>query len=351
MKKIAILAALGTIALLSYSAYAAQQDVCSSISNPPASYASSVFGIAMLIMLAMLTIAAVSYALGYSLRINKLSSFAKKELGEAAITLIIISVFFGAVAGSSSNSISVYASKAEAETSFLSDCNTLYSNSLTIVGYAAVPISAPLYLVSSFLSTFTLSFAPLSFGFSFMPFGGFSLITGILKYLLSLSTALIGISIGVAFFLSVIYNLFPIFFYLGIILRSIPWTRAAGGAFLGLFFGFYVVFPLLLHIFLLQNVLSSPSAAPYSSTSTQSISISAITNAISNLFKASGSALSAINPFNAIQTFCRLIIEPLFYYLFALIMSLLISLDFTELLSSILGSESLASKHTIRGLI
>ncbi len=343
MRKIAILAILA-IALLSFNAFAQQQNVCSSISHPTASYASSVFSIAMLIMLAMLTVVAVLYALGYSFRISQLLSFAKKEIGEAIITIIIISIFFGAVAGSNSNVLSVYASKTEVGNTFLSDCNTLYSNSLTVAGYAIAPISFPMYIVSSFLSTFTLSFAPLSFGYSFMPFGGFGLITGILKYLLSLSTALIGISIGIAFFLSVIYNLFPIFFYLGIVLRTIPWTRAAGGAFLGLFFGFYVVFPLLLHIFLLQNVLSSPGEETYTGVTTQSISLGSITSAIAKI-------TSAINPFNAVQTFCSLIIEPLFYYLFALIMSLLISFDFTELLSGILGSESLASKHTIRGLV
>ncbi len=183
--------------------------------------------------------------------------------------------------------------------------------------------------------------------------GGFGLISSIIKYLINFSNSLVGISIGVAFFLNIIYSLFPLFFYFGIVLRCLPWTRAAGGAFLGLFFGFYVVFPLLLHAFIVEGAaaltpmpaVQVPSQNPF--VSAGETAIAGMGNFVKNIF----TALSDLNPYNIIGTYAALIIEPLIKFLFALIISILISFDFTELVGDFLGAPSLSSSNALKGVL
>jgi hypothetical protein len=81
--------------------------------------------------------------------------------------------------------------------------------------------------------------------------------------------AIIGLLLVIVFSLFVIYSIFPVFLYAGILLRSFPWTRAAGGTFIAMFIAFYIIFPAILYPFSLymQSVavtLSAPSSGALS---------------------------------------------------------------------------------------
>ena len=56
---------------------------------------------------------------------------------------------------------------------------------------------------------------------------------GELFYSIMNSAMLTGVSFGLTFFLLLIYSVFPLLFYLGIVFRTQPWTRVAGDSFLG----------------------------------------------------------------------------------------------------------------------
>lgn len=315
----------------------------------------SLMSLAALIMLLMATVAGFIFAIGYAFKIDKLTRFSKAELGEILITAMVAFIFLGtfsAVNSTAGPSALFYASGgALSRGIFFSDCTQLYSSSAGLVlPLISIGLQDDFY---SALSTITVSIEPNQWGAKFSPFAGYNLVVALVNTFMAVTGGLIGLTFAITFFLAVVYAVFPIFFFVGIVLRTLPWTRAAGGSFLGLFMGFYIMFPLLMHYALSINTLSL-AAVTENGALTGVMSMFLSLNSLNplTLFANIVSFISStLSPASMVQSFIQGVIDPALYVVFALVISLIISFDFTETVGDFLGAPSLSSKNTLKGII
>ena len=196
----------------------------------------------------------------------------------------------------------------------------------------------------SIISHTKVDLAPNYFGYTFYPYVGLTVVNQIIKMMMEFIGVIIGLFFGLSVFLAIIYGLFPIFLYVGIVLRTIPWTRAAGGAFIGLFIGFYILLPLLLGF--------------ATSVSFSTISVSAFDSSIfsispSSLLNPLGSLLTLVNftSGNILISFIEGVVAPCIYVIIGVVISIILSLDFAETMGDYLGAPSLSSSKALKGLV
>ena len=224
--------------------------------------AQSILAISLLIMLVMSFAIGIMYSIGYAFRIDKLLRFAKAEVGELLLTLLIVVLFVGSFtvtpATITSKNFFAVGNGALNNGIFTADCTMLVQQSFNLV-----PVMFTFGLMTSTLNMIgstTLNFDPNFIGvLNFKPILGISALTTVTNTFMYGTSGFTVILMGAATFIVMIYALFPLFLYLGIILRTLPWTRPAGGAFLGMFIAFYILFPLLIYSLLFGY-------APYVST-------------------------------------------------------------------------------------
>ncbi|MGI0100537.1 MAG: hypothetical protein ACREBH_02355 [Candidatus Micrarchaeaceae archaeon] len=318
----------------------------------------SIINISLLIMLTMLLVVALLYIISYVLDTQLLRNLAKAEIGEIFITLIIIGVFIGTFnlgssAFNSSNALALGGS---------SFGRNLYVNDCTYLTTTSLQLLFPLFSINIarlFLNTLTsvkLTYEPALFGLSVSPLLGYSLINSAVGVLVDATWAFIISTLGVTVMLGFIWGVFPIFLYAGIILRTLPWTRAAGGAFLGLFAGFYIVFPMILHV-MLAGYVSSITTVVTSSNPTQIGSL--IGTVVGGATGAELGLPGILSSFGAyiggfwgtaaaeglIGGYLNYVLEPAAFTIFAIIISFIISFDFAEAMGDLLGAPSLSASN------
>ena len=332
------------------------QAFCTAMINGPGAALSNyatldkLVGISVLIMLAMAMVAAIAYMLGYSFRVGKLVSFGKQEIGEIVVTALIVLIFIGtfAMGGAFTPPKITTSSGAYSTAIFVSDCEGLANASLSLIPvYISVMVAQDLISV---ISSLTIKIEPEFFGGSFSPFAGYATVNNSIGILLNLSGAIAGLLIGMAVLMAVFYAILPFFLFAGIVLRTLPFTRAAGGAFLGLFAAFYIFFPILLH-FMLATL--PPSAAALGTSN-----FSSIFGGASGFASSPGSAFGTfisvtsgvLSPTTLLSTVVGILVAN-FYAVFALIFALIISFDFMEAMGDLLGSPSLSSRNTLNRLL
>lgn len=304
----------------------------------------------LLIILTMAILSGVIYAVGYSLKINKFVNFSKTEFGEIAVTILLVLILFGSFAALTPNGL-VNINPLNTRTTFINDCNLLESSSFNVYNdvftYFLIQ-NIELQLVSSF----TVELEPGFFGFNFSPFVGYGLESSLLNTMLEFVTMLATLMIALIIVLGVIYAIFPIFLYLGIIFRAVPWTRVAGGSLIALFIGFYMLFPVLLGAMMGAYTPINPSMSYFDKivSSMDTLASSGVLRGVTiplatviNIYK----NVAGVLGFNLIYTIIQGTVEPVIYTVFALVLSLIISLDFTELMGDFLGAPSLSSKNTL----
>ena len=342
---LAMLLLLGNISAASSTEGAINSAFCTNaIVQPNAVLHSSSYGgmlgISMLILALVALVIGIAYMVGYSFKVEKLVQFSKAEMGEIFVTLLIILIFFGAIYSVSPSGF-IKIGPSSTYNTYYNDC-TLLANSSVEVFRSLTTYFIPETYYLQILRDLTINMMPLHFGISFMPSKAFGLLYHILDLFIGIAGGLAGLFIAIIVFLAIIYSVFPIFLFLGIILRSIPWTRAAGGAFLGLFIAFYLMFPILLYFMLQASpAVTVPSIKPNSFLSSPIVSatLSFIT-----------SVLSLVS-FNIITPFITDILEPMIFTIFVLIISLIVSYDFMELMGDALGAPSLSSSNTLKRVL
>ncbi|MGC8537385.1 MAG: hypothetical protein ACP5MZ_00145 [Candidatus Micrarchaeia archaeon] len=300
-------------------------------------------GISMLILALVALVIGIAYMVGYSFKVEKLVQFSKAEMGEIFVTLLIILIFFGAIYSVSPTGF-IKIGPSSTYNTYYNDCTLLAGSSVDVFRSLATYFIPETYFLQ-ILRDFNVKIMPLHFGISFTPLKAFGLLYHILNLFTGIAGGLAGLFIALIVFLSIIYSVFPVFLFLGIILRSIPWTRAAGGAFLGLFIAFYLMFPILLY-FMLQ---ASPASSVLPIENTNSY-----LNSLSNFTSASGTFLTSLADavsFNIIALFITDIVEPMIFTIFVLIISLIVSYDFMELMGDALGAPSLSSSNTLKRVL
>jgi|GEM_PF-3422120 hypothetical protein len=337
-----------------------------------------VLSLALLIVVMVLAVLAIVYGVGYGFGIRKMVEFAKTEYLESIFNIVLIVLIAGGFAGVG-NVAGFFAGMASASSlssSYLPPSNImqLYSGicNNTIKGQVAPAVgniaktllNLPVY---TFLQSFTIALTPpaifsdFSPGVIFKPLYGTNIDYQLIVFLLMplFLTVFIGITVIFMFFL--IYFLFPIFLYAGILLRSFPWTRAAGGALLALFIAFYIVLPVLYYP-LLAVAAKQVSSAPNVQCSSQSLGGDCQTpDAIAssgwmNSFFGALGTLGSVFP-SPTTLFIELTDGYVSFLAFAVLefigfgIALIISFDLLEALGDFLGAPSLQSGRLLERLI
>ena len=210
----------------------------------------NMLSLSLLAIAVMLLIVGMLYAIGFAFKIDKLIRFSKGEIGEIIITVLIVLVLIGTFSISSRVTPSsppvspITGTSLFSDSQFMSACTEAANVSIGLLP-AAISFTVQGSILS-FLQSLTISIEPNFFGIAFSPLAGVSLITKVVGMLTDIAWGFVLLMAGVALFLFIIFAFFPIFLFVGVVLRTIPWTRAAGGAFLGIFIGFFLVLPALL---------------------------------------------------------------------------------------------------------
>ena len=218
---------------------------------------SGLISLALLIVMMMFILMGLLYGLGMAFRYDTLKNFVRTEYIEGFVSIMII-VFIGAGIAAFNGSISFITglfslfSGGSIATSplglYTSLCNNIFSNMIVpgIVNYVWVLANQ---IMISVISGFTINLAPGHFGITFVPFAGFALVNQLIWTEQAITMFMITTGGVMIVMLFLIYYLFPIFLFVGVALRTFPWTRAAGGAFISLFIAFYIFFPAIMYPF------------------------------------------------------------------------------------------------------
>lgn len=332
-----------------------------SILNGQSSGEQSVLNISILIMLVILVVVAAIYMISYIMGLEMLKNMVKSEIIEVIITAIIVFVFIGsfnlAAAGISSTNVFHAAGTSFGKSIFVDDCSYLVNSSIGLIA-PIFQLNIVRYFLNS-VSSLTITVQPSNFGFSDTPFLGFGLFDNLLNELEDIAGAFIILNTVTALMIGIIFGLFPVFLYVGIVLRTLPWTRAAGGAFLGLFVGFYIAFPLLLHIMLggyIQatgngiNFLTGATPANLTATADKSAGFG-VPSFLSYGLNFIYSSVVNVNLNGLVNGFINSVIEPALYTFISLIVTFIISFDIAETAGDLLGAPSLTSEKLFNKLI
>lgn len=230
----------------------------------------SMMSIAVLIVIAIFFVLGITYAIGYSLHLDSLLNFTKAEMVEGVGNVAIIAMI-GITTQFAGPAMYFFANFANLAPGILNSgipngpnafyvqiCqdinNNVISNSLenwfgvfdnlfiTNILAAQTPPSGGFTVIIGCQP-------PDNFGICFDPFQGLNVLTQLLwdEQLAYFGSMFMGMFMIVMLFF--IYFIFPIFLFVGIILRSFPWTRPAGGSLIALFIAFYIVFPAIMFPF------------------------------------------------------------------------------------------------------
>lgn len=348
-----------------------------------------------LIIIVVIMFMSLIYGLGIALGLDSFKQFAKTEYLESAVNLLILLFVVGAVftangftsffsnlssstVPSTTGGVTTY-SGGGIKNLYINICNNIlnlqvftgaliiFGTFIELVGYNLL---AGINIGFSFSGKNGFSFGNLLPSVSITPLAGLGITVGFIYNEFSALSGFIGLSIATILLLFVIYFLFPLLFYVGVLLRSFPWTRAAGGSLIALFVSFFLIFPSVFSVFTFStatNIIStlsqlcgSPTAAGASASSGNICITSSPSNSnlvafaqnfgISSLSSASsGSFLLGFLFKNGVGFDANITLyseEVGFYVLMfvGMFIAFIISYDMLGLLSKLLGSPSFNGK-------
>ncbi len=366
----------------------AVSSVFSGSGNP----STSLLTISLAVVALVLVLLSVVYGIGIGFGINKLVTFAKSEYLESFFNIFIILALVGgiAVVGGLSGLFSNISGLGIASTPsgsggtayniYASICTQMIQNQFlpSIVQLFGLSLQQPFYTFAQSLTITTPATAWWLPQITISPLAGLTLYNEVTIFELSPLFAIVMLSIGVIFLFYVIYFLFPIFLFAGILLRSFPWTRAAGGTLIALFVAFYVVFPGLYLPFsaiqlqqqsttpsqFCQNAVSASVAlsgsSPFGPVPPLSCTPEGITGVFSDIFNRGWVFIQAVfgslltgggGPFvSNLDLYAGLIASSVLRIL-GMGIAFLISFDLLEGLGDLLGSPSLQSGRILKRII
>lgn len=329
-----------------------------------ASYTGLLF-FSLLLVLLVLSLMGIAYALGSAFQIRSITDFVKTEYLQTVLNLAIIvfimggmlvvdnlvvgvSQFIGYVASTATSSL-VGVGNPIITAPSITNINDLYvSSSGVCENYWNDAKGQIINIIAAGVLSFSYGIVggiyvevmPSFFGFAYSPFAGMVIPIHILELYSGALSLVLGMEVGMILFMAIIYYLFPIFLYLGILFRCFPWTRAAGGAFLGLFIAFYIFFPAILYPFSLINFSS---LAPLTTSSPPLIT------GIGDILTTTFGFVSVYVP-GLIESLTTTIAYSLLQ-VFGIVAALIVSEDVLELFGDVLGAPSLQAKNFLRKVV
>lgn len=324
-------------------------------------------GIALVIVLAVLAVMGLVYAVGRGFGINGMVEFAKTEYFESFANIVLIVV----IAGGMTVVFSIMLLVSNIIVSGISGVPSIHAPSVSLTtstqmynalcsNYAGALFGVGKNLIAVYVQEILFNFVgsvgvdlapngqgiiPYVPGFSFSPLVGLLVVPQALGIVVSLIFFIGLVNLGMMLLLFIIYYLFPIFLYIGILFRSFPWTRAAGGAFLSLFIAFYIVMPSILYPFSL--ITSSASLYSLSAGSGSISSVNTLFTFITGIV--SENWINTV-PYTVISSDIALSMGTMLQII-GFIIALMVSYDLMEALSDVLGAPSMTSNNLLRRFI
>ncbi|MHB1830055.1 MAG: hypothetical protein ACYCO0_01550 [Candidatus Micrarchaeaceae archaeon] len=330
----------------------------------------SIVSISLLIILTMMLVVGLVYAFGYAFHIEAFLNFAKTEMLESMVNVAIITVIGVSLAwvGGAINFFANFASlqgspiltSSSASAMYVALCSNIQTNVIGPSFSNWFGVFMNLYVTNLVASNappgpggLTLYFIPNSFGISFTPLQGVSVMTALLWDEQTTYFGSIFMGVSIIMLLFIIYFLFPLFLYIGLALRSFPWTRPAGGSLIAMFIAFYIIFPALIYPFTVSNPASDPNAGRgFCNSGTTFSKFSSLCNA-PNFVSGSWSAFLSLFNFDLGDLFYANVyafvqgLETVGINLTGLIIGLLISYELVEKIGGLLGSPSLQGSRAL----
>jgi len=370
MKRIIPLIILATI-ILARTSYAQTQtlpDPCNSLyygelpntfgalSN--ASTYKGLIGYSMLIILSVLMIVAFLYAIGMAFNISRLISFSKNEILENVLNFILILFVAGGIAGVDGIVIGIAQFSASAvgtnqpsitsiSNLYHSACKNYYRDAIgEITNLIQLALTVFKYKI---FSSIQVNLMPNGFGVSFRPFAWLGLVSKMAGSFSLPIIAITGIEFINVYLLAIIYYIFPLFLYLGILFRTFPWTRAIGGALLGLFISFYVFYPAL--IYAISSITASSSMQALAQSTITTLANELQGSLKGGLTKSINLDLSVSSTFSSLITTYAEIIAMGGINTIGILISLVICFDLIEAFGDLLGAPSLTHGGILKKVI
>ncbi len=334
----------------------------------------------MIIVLIMLSLLGILYGIGSAFGINKLVVFVKNEYAETLANVVIITIVMvggfglfnnsaiflsniasGAVSSSGATAAAPISGSLGTQQMFVNLCN-YYNKDLigaNLDNYVGVVYEL---FVLNIIFYVNIQAMPNGFGVSFAPFEGAQTLRTAIWSEEAMSFALLEMGGMLILMLFIIYFLFPLFFYAGIALRTLPWTRAAGGSLLALFIAFYIIFPAMLYSF--AGIGSTSGAGGICGTGSNAAASSlcksggitgALKSSTGQLLGVGFSYLTGGTSFGDamlanVGDFTKGITYSALQF-FGVVVSFIISYDLLEFLGDVLGAPSLQSNRVLSKVI
>ena len=384
--RISALAAVALLLLAAMPSAGVMQDICSGTSTGAGiipqtpvigtggTGVTSVVGLTVIVILSVVLVMAALYMVSKVANLPSLENLVKVEFAEMAGTGIIIAIFFGAfftaalagAAGTTTTNPTLHFN-GPGRSVFVNDCMMIGNESIGMV--LPIMASGTVNFVINLVDSATIKITPGGFGFTVSPLSGLSMITATMTELGEIVTLFLMALLAINLALGLIYGLFPIFLYLGIVFRALPWTRAAGGIFIAMFIGFYVVFPLMLNATIGGFSAASYNSvtAYYSSDAANGIAAFTSNTAVVNIgtigqqagllssasgaLTFSGNVLRSMagypNGYGVINGYIADFMGPPIMVIIEIAFSFIVALDFADILSDILGAPSLSTERLL----
>jgi len=344
-----------------------------------------VLQVSLLIVGMVFAVLAILYAIGYGFGIPKLLAFVKTEYLESFLNILIIAVLFSgaavltggmvfisnlgnavitaAGAGGTAPAVALSTNPASGYQDitgiYSSVCQTYMNDAIShLEGLTGLNALSYGYSIAA---GFQINLMPNGMGISLAPLSGVTPYLLLIGFLSPLISGVVGIEIGVVFFMVIVYYLFPLLLFIGVLMRSFPWTRAAGGTLLALFIGFYVFFPALIYPFTSINyhclAQASCSSGQYALSASSVGSAGSATDPFAQLQAiASGISQSATqsviqSEFIDIFDFYIFSIINATFQIFGIIISFVISYSLLEGFADLLGAPSLQARDMLKKVI
>lgn len=326
----------------------------------------SLLSIGVLLVILMFVVLGVIYAIGFAFHIDRLVAFCRSEMLENVFNLIIIVAVAGGI-GAIDSSIAFVSGLgtlsnlggshvANAQDLYVSLCSSI-QDTVVMSGFQNwLGVMFGLFS-NQFIASLTLVAQPNGFGITFAPFGVYTTLTQIFWLEQDVFVFMMEMGMGLIVLLTFIYFLFPLFLYLGIVLRAFPWTRAAGAAFIAMFISFYIVFPALMYPFAVtanrqtNSVLCSESNVQANGNLKQICDTQGLLN-----FQLFNQVLQAVNfdvggiLYETIVSFGKAMVQS-GVQMMGVLFALLISYDLMDHIADIIGAPSLDSRKTLSRLL
>ena len=197
------------------------------------------YALTFIIISVVLAIISLAYMIGIGFHLPKLQAWAKEELYQVFASALIAVLLISFVSTIETTMKAAYNNQVPFDIAN-GYIDTMISN-LGVYFMSVVATDVEFALLQSML----YSAMPSQIGFKIDPFAGMTTLTSLLSLMMEAILTGMAIMIGQKTFLLFIHNRLTMLFPIGIALRAFPFTRAAGGALIAIFLGFYIFYPFM----------------------------------------------------------------------------------------------------------